>query len=129
MLEEPLHPRMIKLGEEVADISVEYPVHLPLGDPDRERIHRVMRATPGPESVRETPEVLLVHGVHHLHTRPLKDLLLHHGHPRRPLSSPPLSGRAPGLVRRLRRYYEVVFLPGLVHLRRTASAFSERPAR
>src|SRR5260370_4962134 len=100
MLEEPLHPRMIKLGEEVADISVEYPVHLPLGDPDRERIQRVMRATPGPESVRETPEVLLVHGVQHLHHRTLEDLVLQRGDADRPL--PPVRLRYVQPARRAR---------------------------
>src|SRR6266481_3952241 len=75
MLEEPLHPRMIKPGEEVADISVEYPVHLLLGDPDRERIQRIVRATPGPEPIGETEKVLLVHRVQHLH-HPLEDLVL-----------------------------------------------------
>ena len=50
-----------------------------------------------------------------------------------PLGQPPflhrLRDRSPGLVRRLRRYYGAVRLPMLVHLRRTASAFPERPAR
>jgi hypothetical protein len=53
MLEEPLHPSVLELGEEVADTSVEYPVHLPLRDPDRERIQRTMRAAPGPEPIGE----------------------------------------------------------------------------
>src|SRR6266568_4534168 len=79
MLEEPLHPGVIKPGEEVADISVEYPVHLPLGDPDRERIQRIMRATPGPEPIGETGKVLLVHRVQHLHHRTLEDLVLQRG--------------------------------------------------
>src|SRR6266571_657802 len=48
MLEKPLQPRVIDLGEEVADISVEYPVHLSLRDPNRQRIQRVMRAAPRP---------------------------------------------------------------------------------
>ena len=39
-----------------------------------------------------------------------------------------LRSRLPGLVRRLRRYYGPVRLPTLVHLRRAASAFPERPA-
>jgi hypothetical protein len=43
MLEELLKPRMIELGEVVADVRVEYPVHPPLLDPDRERVQRVMR--------------------------------------------------------------------------------------
>ena len=76
---------MIKPGEEVADISVEYPVHLPLGDPDRERIQRIVRATPRPEPIRETEEVLLVYGVQHLHHRTLEDLVLQGGDTERAL--------------------------------------------
>src|ERR1035441_8483874 len=79
MLEELLQPRMIKLGEEVADISVEYPVHFPLGDPDRERVQRIMRATPGPEPVGEAEKVLLVYRVQYLHHRALENLILQHG--------------------------------------------------
>src|SRR6266536_1506056 len=49
------------------------------------------------------------------------------------LADPPslhrLRRRWRGLVRRLRRYYEVVRLPTLVHLRLAASAFPERPSQ
>jgi hypothetical protein len=100
MLEEPLHPRVIELGEEVADISVEYPVHLSLGDPDRERIQRIVRATPGPEPVGETAEVLLVHGVQHLHHRTLEDLVLQGGDAERAL--PPVRLRYVHPARRAR---------------------------
>jgi len=40
-----------------------------------------------------------------------------------------LRHRCRGLVRRLRRYYAPIRLPTLVHLRLTALAFPERPAR
>src|ERR1035437_3029703 len=85
MLEERLHPRMIKLGKEVADISVEYPVHLPLRDPDRQRIQRIVRATPGPEPVGQTEKVLLVYGGQHLYHRSLEDLVLQGGDAKRAL--------------------------------------------
>src|SRR6266851_883996 len=85
MLEEPLHPRMIKPGEEVADISVEYPVHLPLGGRRIIQNKRIVRATPGPEPIRETEKVLLVHRVQHLHHRTLEDLVLQRGDTERPL--------------------------------------------
>ncbi|MCA1679122.1 MAG: hypothetical protein LC777_09370 [Actinobacteria bacterium] len=49
-----------------------------------------------------------------------------------PLGQPPslhrLRDRLRGVVRRARRHYGAVRLPTLVHLRRTASAFPERPA-
>jgi hypothetical protein len=75
MLEKPLQPGLIKRGEEVADISVEYPVHLSLRDPDRERIQRIVRAAPGSEPV-QAEKILLVDGVQHLDHRPLDDLVL-----------------------------------------------------
>ena len=49
-----------RLVEEVTDIRVEHPVHLPALDPDRERIQRVMRAASGPKPVGEAEEVRLV---------------------------------------------------------------------
>src|SRR5258708_20189285 len=91
---------MIKPGEEVADISVEYPVHLLLGDPDRERIQRIVRATPGPEPIGETGKVLLVHRVQHLHHRTLEDLVLQRGDTGRPL--PPVRLRYVHPARRAR---------------------------
>src|SRR5207253_10656176 len=74
-----------QLGKEVADISVEYPVHLSLCDPNHERIQRVMRAAPRPEPVGEAEEVLLVDGVQHLDHRPLDDLVLQRGDTERAL--------------------------------------------
>src|SRR5450755_2304058 len=69
MLEKLLQPRMIKPGEEVADISVEHPVHLPFGYPNRERVQRIMRTALGPKPVRKTEKVLLVYRAQHLHHR------------------------------------------------------------
>jgi pyruvate-formate lyase-activating enzyme len=59
VLKELLKPRVIELGKEVADVSVEHPFHLLRLDPDGERIEAMMRAAPGPEPVREADEVLL----------------------------------------------------------------------
>src|SRR5208337_4405621 len=93
-------PRMIQPGEEVADISVEYPVHFPLGDPDRERIQRIMRATPGPEPIGEAEKVLLVYRVQYLHHRTLEDLVLQGGDTERAL--PPVRLRYVHPARRAR---------------------------
>jgi hypothetical protein len=41
---------MVKAGEVVAKVRVEHPIHLPPRDPGGERIQRVMRAAPRPES-------------------------------------------------------------------------------
>src|ERR1700676_110695 len=100
MLEELPQPRPIQRGEKVADISVEYPVHLSLGDPNRQRIQRIMRAAPGPEPVGETEKVLLVYGVQHLHHRPLDDLVLQRGDAQRAL--PPVRFRYVHPTRRAR---------------------------
>src|SRR3981189_3195348 len=49
--------------------------HLLALDPDNQRIHRIMRAAPGSESVREPEEVFLVDRVEHRSCRPLDDLV------------------------------------------------------
>ena len=84
VLEELHQPAVVEAGEEVADVRVEHPVHLPALDPDRERIQRIMRAAPRPKPVREAEEVRLVDGVQHLDDRPLEDLVLQRGDPERP---------------------------------------------
>src|SRR5260370_7719778 len=68
-----------------AGLSGRSPVHLPLLDPDRQRIQRIMLAAPRPEPIGETEKVLLVHGVQHLHHRPLDNLVLQRGDAERPL--------------------------------------------
>src|SRR3954449_9880481 len=50
--------------------------HLGAGDPDRERIERVVRPAPGPEAIREPEEVLLVDRVQHRCRGPLDYLAL-----------------------------------------------------
>jgi hypothetical protein len=51
VLQELDQPLMVQAGEVIAEISVEHPVHLLSHDPGGERIQRVMRAAPRPESV------------------------------------------------------------------------------
>jgi len=48
MLDELHQPGLIELGEEVADIRVEYPVHLLPRDPGRQRIQRIVGLAPRP---------------------------------------------------------------------------------
>ena len=84
VLEKPRQPRMIQAGEAVADVRVEHPVHLPLQDPGRERIQRIVRAAPRTEPIGETEEVRLVDGVQHLDDGPLDDLVLQRGDTERP---------------------------------------------
>ena len=85
MLEKPPQPAMIKIGEEVADIRIEHPVHPLPPDPDRERIQRVMRIAPRPKPVGEAQKVHLVDGVEHLDDGPLDNLVLQRGDAERPL--------------------------------------------
>jgi hypothetical protein len=84
VLEKPSKPGSIKPGEEVADVRVQHPVHALTLDPDRQRVQRIMRRPPRPETVRETPEIHLVHGVKHLDDRPLNDLVFQRGDTQRP---------------------------------------------
>src|SRR5664279_2154871 len=91
---------MIQVGEELADIRVEHPVHLLPFDSDRERIQRLMRAATGSESVGEAGEVHLVDGVEHLDYGPLGDLVLQRGDAERPL--PPVRLRDVRPTRRAR---------------------------
>ena len=100
MLEELHQPRLVEAGKEVADISVEHEVHPLARDRDRERIQRIMLRAPRSEPVRETEEVLLVHGVQHLDHRPLKDLVLQRRDPERP--QPPVRLRYEHPARRPR---------------------------
>src|SRR6267154_373830 len=78
-LDEADQPFLAHRVEERPDVGVQYPVHLPAGDPDNERIHRIMRAAPGPEPVREPEEVFLVDRIQHGCHRPLDDLVLQGG--------------------------------------------------
>src|SRR6266542_6925094 len=91
---------MIEAGEEVAEIRVEHPVHLLAFDPDHQRVQRIVRPAPGPESVREAEEVRLVDGVQYLDDGALDDLVLQRGNPERP--QPPVRLRDVHPPRRLR---------------------------
>jgi hypothetical protein len=84
MLEEPLQPALIELGEEVADVRVQHPVHPLAFERDRERVQRIMRTPPRPKPIRETEKVLLVDRAQHLDHRPLDDLVLQRSDPERP---------------------------------------------
>ena len=72
--------------EEPGDVGVQYPVHLAPVDPDRQRIQRIMLATPRPEPVAEPEEVLLPDRVQHFDQRALDYLVLQRRNAQRPLS-------------------------------------------
>src|SRR6476661_895761 len=60
VLEKPSQPSPIKLAEKVADVRVEHPVHLLALQTDRQRVQRVVGATPVTKSVGKATEVRLV---------------------------------------------------------------------
>jgi hypothetical protein len=60
MLQEASQPFSVDLIKEALDVNLEYPVHLGAGDPDYQRIQRIMLAAFGSEPIRETEEVFLV---------------------------------------------------------------------
>ena len=74
-------------SKNAGDVGVQYAVHLGAGDPDHQRIQRIVLAAPGPEPVREPEEVFLVDRVQHRDRGPLDDLVLQGGDRQRPLPS------------------------------------------
>jgi len=101
MSDETGEPILVHRVEELLDVGVEYPVHLPRVDPHHERVQRVMRAAPWSESVAESEEILLVDRVQRRRRRPLDDLVLQSGDRERALASirfgniDPPAGRRP----------------------------------
>ena len=72
------------MAGETADIRVQHPVHPPAGQPDEQRIQRIMLGVPRPEPVGEPLEVRLVHGVQHFRDGALDDLVLQRRDAERP---------------------------------------------
>ncbi len=79
MFDEADQPLMADRIEEAGDVGIQNPVHLGAGDPDSERVERIVGATAGSEPVREPEEVFLVDRVQHLDHRALDDLVLQRG--------------------------------------------------
>src|SRR4030042_723648 len=73
--------------QEALDVRIQHPVHLPLGDPDPDRVQRLMRAALRPEPVAGTVKVLLVDLVQHPYRPLLDDLILQRGDPDWPLTT------------------------------------------
>ncbi len=79
----------MKRSPRIRDVSVQYPVHLALTDPDRQRIQRIMLATPWPKSIAEPEEVFLPYRVQHFYQRALDNLVLKRRHTPSELHSGP----------------------------------------
>src|SRR5436309_1055432 len=89
MLDELHQPSLRQTVEKGSDVYIEYPVHLLLFDPQIELIQRLVLVSPRPETVREFGKVLFVDRVHHLHRRPLDNLVLQRRYAER--SHPPVA--------------------------------------
>src|SRR5258708_20295734 len=70
---------MVNRIEEPCNIGVENPAHALLGESDRERIQRIMLATPRSEPVREPEELFLIDRVQDFHHRLLDYLIFKRG--------------------------------------------------
>ena len=61
--------------KEASDVGIQDVVHLGAGDPDAERVQRIVRAAPRPEAIAEAEEVFLVDHVQHHARGPLDELV------------------------------------------------------
>jgi hypothetical protein len=67
---------MIDSVEKCPDVKIEHPVHLLTCDSDVERVQRIVLASPWPEPIRETPEILFPYLVENCPYRVLDDFVL-----------------------------------------------------
>jgi hypothetical protein len=70
------HPSVIDLVEKRPDIKVEHPVHLLTGNPDVERIQRIVLAPPWPKTIRKAQKILFPNLVEDCPYRVLDDFVL-----------------------------------------------------
>ena len=99
VLDEPHHPVMADVVEEPLDVSVQYPVHRPVPNPDRKRVQCIVLSPSRSEPVGEANKVLLVDRIENLHHSALDNLVFQRCDPQRPLPTPIFAHRA-GLSRR-----------------------------
>ena len=78
-------PLLAHRVEERPDVGVQYPVHLPAGDPDHQGVERVVRSPSRPKPIREPEKFLLIDRVQHPGDGALDDLVLQSGNRQRPL--------------------------------------------
>ena len=96
----PDQPFLADRIEKRPDVGVKYVVHLPLGDPDRQGVQRIVRSPSGPEPVGEAEEIFLVDRVQHHNGSALDDFVFQGGNRQGPL--PAVRLRNIGPARRLR---------------------------
>src|ERR1700689_2689451 len=87
VFDEADQPFMTNRVEESGDVGVQYPVHLALADPHRQRVQRIVLATSRSKSVAKPEEVFLPYRVQHFYQRALDDLVLQRCNAQRTLSA------------------------------------------
>jgi|KBSSwiStaDraftv2_1062776.scaffolds.fasta_scaffold91158_1 hypothetical protein len=87
MLDEAHEPTLTNFVEKGSNVRVKNEVHLLAGDPDAQRIQRIVLSTTWSEPVAEPEEVLLVDAVQHGGGRSLDYLVFQGGHREWALSS------------------------------------------
>jgi hypothetical protein len=85
VLDETHRPFVTHVVQESPNVRIHDPVHSLPDDPHTQRVQRVVRASPRPESVTETPEILLVYGIEDRHHRLLYDFVFQRRDADRPL--------------------------------------------
>jgi hypothetical protein len=77
-------PPLIESVIKLPDVGIEHPSHFSRSDPYRQRVQSLMWTATGPESIRESQEVLFVDRVQHLDGGTLDDLIFQRGNTERP---------------------------------------------
>src|SRR5580693_2269809 len=72
-------PSLIESVIKLPDVGIEHPAHFPRTDPNRQRVQRLVRATPRSESIRKSQEVLFLDRVQYLDRGTLDDLVFQRG--------------------------------------------------
>src|ERR1035438_899798 len=85
VFEKPKHPAVIDFIEKGPNVGVQYPVHLPALDSDRERVQRIVLSAPHPEPIRKPQKILFVDCAQHRDYGLLHNLVLYRGNTQRPL--------------------------------------------
>src|SRR5204863_8849031 len=80
MLGEADQQTLTDFVEKGSNVRVKNEVHAPGGDPDAERIQRIVLSALGPEPITEPEEVLLIDCVQYRSGRSLNDLVLKRRH-------------------------------------------------
>src|SRR5580692_1361388 len=72
-------PSLIESVIKLPDVGIEHPAHFPRTDPNRQRVQRLMRAAPRPESIRKSQKVQFIDRIQHLDRGTLDDLIFQRG--------------------------------------------------